>query len=222
VTEADLERFPPVPLGNEASARAFLDRAMEEEAPPKRGGFWRDLLFYIALAALVLTVFLVRAAGGGAPVTFAGFSAMRVLTASMQDEIPQGSLIITRHVDPKTLEVGDDVTYMAGEGTTVTHRIIAIAENYQGTGQRAFTTQGIMNREPDELRVPAANVVGKVIFHNLFLGDVLAFVQVNWTWMALLLVLCLAFLECLRVLARESRLESGKRVRSQPAGAYKK
>lgn len=222
IPPADLERFPVMPLGDEKAAQAWLDWATEDAPAPKRKwGFWRDLAFYVALAALVLGVFLFRAAGGGAPVTFAGFSAMRVLTGSMQDVIPQGSLIITRSVDPATLEIGDDITYMAGEETTVTHRIVDITENFNGSGQRGFTTQGVMNDRPDEQKVPAANVVGKVIFHNLFLGEALAFVQANWTWLAVLLALCVAFIECLRVLARESREDKGKRPRPI-TGAHKK
>ena len=44
-------------------------------------------------------------------------------------------------------------------------RIVGIIENYENTGQRAFTTQGIMNAQPDKQPVPAVNVVGKVVFH---------------------------------------------------------
>jgi len=227
VTAADLERFPPIPLGDETAARAWLDRALPEGPTPlpaaeKRRRFWRDAAYYAALAALVLAVFLFRGTSGGQPVTFAGFSAMRVLTTSMEEVIPQGSLIITRHVDPNTLELGDDITYMIAQDATVTHRVVDITENYQGTGQRAFTTQGVMNPDPDRLLVPADNVVGKVVFHSLFLGRALELIRRHWTWLALLLGLGLGLVECLRVLVRESRGERGRRTRPQTAGAYKK
>jgi len=222
VTAEDLERFPPVPLGDADAARAALDRvtapapAGAAEAPKKRGGILGDLLFYAALAVFVLGVFLLRGSRDGAPVTFAGFSAMRVLTSSMEDVIPQGSLIITRQVDPGALEIGDDITYMSGPETSVTHRIVAITENYAGTGQRAFTTQGVMNPSPDSLLVPAANVVGKVIYHNLALGKALFFVREHWTWLLLLAGLFAGLFRCLRIIFSKSDTDDPRT--SVPAG----
>ncbi len=217
LTAEDLSRFPSVPLGDEAAARAFLDRTGEapiperprapEEKRKRRRQFLGDILFYLALTVFVLGVFLFRGSGDGAPATFMGFSAMRVLTGSMQSVIPQGSLIITRSVDPATLEIGDDITYLAGVDTTVTHRVVGITENYAGTGARAFTTQGVMNESPDHLLVPAANVVGKVIFHNLALGKILHFVRQYWTWLLVLLVLTLGLCKSLRIVFRESETE---------------
>ena len=66
---------------------------------------------------------------------------------------------------PNTLQIGDDITYMANQTTSVTHRIVGIMENYENTGQRAFEAQGVMNSEPDRQPVPAVNVVGKVVYH---------------------------------------------------------
>jgi len=219
VTAQDLDRFPPLLLGDEESAQAWLDRALDNPPPQRqRRGILRDILFYVALAAVVVAVFLFRSAAGGAPVTFMGFSAMRVLTASMQAEIPQGSLIITRSVDPDSLEIGDDITYLAGEATTITHRIVGISENFNGSGERAFVTQGIMNETPDELRVPAANVVGKVIFHNLFLGRLLNFVHENWGWLAIMLILFIGLYESLKIVFKESgtgRKPAAKRLQRQ-------
>ena len=90
----------------------------------------------------------------------------------MQSEIPKGSLVINRSVEPDTLQVGDDITYLANSTTTVTHRIIDIVGSYEDTGQPAFQTQGIENPEPDEALVPAGNVVGKVIWHSEILGNI--------------------------------------------------
>ncbi len=205
VTEADLLRFPPTLLGEEAEARQWLTTL--GQGPPtkkKRHRVLSDLLFYVVLACFVLGVFLVRGAGDGAPVTFMGFSAMRVLTASMGEEIPQGSLIITRHLDPTELKVGDDITYLAGQDTTITHRIIEITEHYGDTGERAFVTQGVANPEPDSLYVLAANVVGKVIFHNLALGKALYFIREHWVWLLIFLGLLLGLYESLRIVFQES------------------
>lgn len=87
--------------------------------------------------------------------------------AGEEDVYSKAAPVVSRRTDPSTLEIGDDITFMTGETTTVTHRIIGIVENYADTGQRAFQTQGVMNRTPDSQLVPAVNVVGKVVFHSL-------------------------------------------------------
>jgi len=170
-------------------------------------GLLGDVAYYLALVAFVVGVFLFRGAGGGAPVRVMGFSAMRVLTGSMGEVLPQGSLIITRAVDAEDLQVGDDITYMASEETTVTHRIVGITEDYMETGERAFTTQGTENASPDGAPVPAQNVVGKVIFHSLVLGKIFGFLRAQWPWVLALTALGAGLIAALRVLVQEEKKE---------------
>lgn len=139
-----------------------------------------NILFYTVVIGIVVGAFLVKSGSGGQPTMIAGYSAFTVLTSSMEDTYPKGSLIITRSVDADELEVGDDITYMISESSSVTHRIIGITENYLNTGERAFETQGTMNEKPDKDPVAAANVVGKVIFCSEGLGQAATFVSANW------------------------------------------
>lgn len=163
-----------------------------------------EIGFYGVLICLFFTLILVLGNGEGAPKSFAGFSAFTVLTGSMQDEIPQGSLVITKYTDPALLEVGDDITYMSGPTSTITHRIIAITEDFQETGQRAFKTQGIMNEAPDEALVPGANIVGKVIYHNLKLGQLASLIRRNWPLYVFLLVVLGVLIKVLqKILSKE-------------------
>ncbi len=166
-----------------------------------------DVLFYVVLVFFVVGVFLAKGTGGDGQVrTIAGYSAFTVLSSSMEREIPKGSLVITKHVDPGTLRIGDDITYMANQTTTVTHRIIGIIEEYEDTGGRAFETKGIMNENPDKKPVMAVNVVGKVIYHNLTLGKVRDFICDYWAVILFLMVLVGALFRVLRVLlGREKR-----------------
>ncbi|HJA80591.1 MAG TPA: signal peptidase I [Candidatus Mediterraneibacter intestinipullorum] len=169
------------------------EKSPEEAGKPrerekKKGLFW-DVVFYLSLIALVAGVLLVKSGGNGAPVSIGGFSIHTVLTSSMEDELPQGTLVVTRQVDPASLQIGDDITYMRDETTTVTHRIVGIIEDYDGTGQRAFETRGTMNKEKDRLPVPAANVVGKVVFHNDVLGHIMSFLSRFWHLLLLFLLL---------------------------------
>ncbi len=169
-----------------------------------------EALYYLVLAAFVVGVFLFRGAGEGPPVRVLGFSALRVLTASMGEDLPQGSLVITHAVDPATLEVGDDITYLAGEEVTVTHRIVDITEDYMGSGERAFTTQGTGNEEPDSRPVSAQNVVGKVIFHSLTLGRAFGFIRAEWPWLLALAALGGGLWGAVGVVIQESRKDRGK------------
>ncbi len=182
---------------------AQAPKHLKKHPKPQWTRYLAEGVYYLALAAFVLAVFLLRGAGDK-PVTILGFSAMRVLTTSMGDDLPQGSLIITREVDPETIQVGDDVTYLAGGSTTITHRVVDILENYAGSGKRAFITQGTANPTPDELTVPAQNLVGKVIFHSLFLGLLLAFIRAYWLWLVLFLALLWGLVKCLKVIFQEN------------------
>ena len=166
----------------------------------KKNGRLKEVAFYLGLIAILGATVIIK---GSSPLSLGGYGAFTVLTGSMESEIPKGSLVITRHIDPEELKVGDDITYMANETTTITHRIIGITENYKGTGQRAFETKGIMNKEADEMLVPSVNVIGKVVFHNLILGRTITFIGKNWPLLIFLLVLLISFIEIMKKIMRK-------------------
>ena len=171
-------RTPPEPNEKEEAPKHL----QPEKPRRKRQGLKLagNIVFYSALVFLIISALFIRTTSNGSPRSLAGFTGMVVLSGSMQAEIPKGSLVIAQQVDPKTLQIGDDITFMANPTTTVTHRIIGIIEDYEDTGQRAFQTQGIMNDEPDAQPVPAVNVVGKVIFHSEVLGQIAGFMGQYW------------------------------------------
>jgi signal peptidase I len=158
------------------------------------------ILFYVTLAFILVMLFVLFGDSTGAPRSLGGFSMMRVLTPSMQNVIPKDSLIITQEVNPQTLEVGDDITFLRDENnTTVTHRIVEIRENYVSSGKRGFQTQGTMNSGPDKDIVSADNVIGKVIFHNLTLGQAMGFIKEYALWIGLFSALLIGLFVALRV-----------------------
>ena len=175
--------MPDKPEAKEKPVRQESKPQHSANAGPKKvraGKIIGECVFYSLLLLLILSAVFVRTTSDGSPRSFAGFTGMIVLTESMQSEIPKGSLVIAQQVDPETLQIGDDITYMANQTTSVTHRIVGITENYENTGQRAFQTQGIMNDQPDSQPVPAVNVVGKVVFHSETLGVVASFIGSCW------------------------------------------
>jgi len=132
-------------------------------------------LFYLGLIIIFLLAVVIRAESGNRDNLF-GFSFFTVLSGSMQDELPKGSLIVVRETDPQSLKVGDNITFMHGTNTAITHKITQIQENHYGDGIRGFTTKGTNNMFPDPEIVSAADIIGAVTFSIPLLGSILAFI----------------------------------------------
>lgn len=206
-TVSGRSRDAPEPVPAETGEAAL------EKQQKKRKSFWGDLLFYAVLIALIIGVAVLAKGSERGPRSFAGFTAQTVLTSSMESVIPKGSLVISRYTDPNTLAIGDDITFMTNETTTVTHRIIGITEKYGDTGQRAFQTQGVMNSSPDSQLVPAANVVGKVVFHSLTAGKIAAFLESYWPLLLFFIVILAVLTRVLRYIYRKDGKKEDKEKR---------
>ncbi|MCL2112039.1 MAG: signal peptidase I [Clostridiales bacterium] len=137
-----------------------------------------DIIFYAVIALILVAALLYSGKTNDAYHLF-GYSGFTVLSGSMQREIPQGSLVITKQVVPRDIKVGDDITFVRSDNTTVTHRVVAIIRDFEETGRTVFQTQGLENAEPDEEYVHAGNVIG-VVKHTIpNLGFLLAYVSEN-------------------------------------------
>ncbi len=168
-----------------------------------------NALFFLALALTLVMALFIRATRGGAPTTIAGYSGMLVLTESMQDAIPKGSFVLVKHVEPEELQIGDDVTFMVNPTTSVTHRIVDIRP--QADGIPIVQTKGVNNSNPDA-PIAVDNIVGKVVYHSLFLGLLANGIGENWP----LLVFLLGVWTVLgRVLVGVFREENGPRGRKK-------
>jgi signal peptidase len=97
--------------------------------------------------------------------------ALTVLTGSMTPEIPVGSVVIDRPVNPGTLEVGDIATYQKAPGVDeyITHRVVAV---HPETTPVTITFKGDANRGADIDPVPATAIRGQVWFHVPYLGTI--------------------------------------------------
>jgi signal peptidase len=155
-----------------------------------------NIVFYLVMTFIIILVYLFanNQAESGPPRNFFGYSPMTILTTSMQSVLPKDSLIITKYVDPDSLVIGDDITFLLENNTTMTHRIIDIQENIAGTRERGFKTQGVDNPLPDEDIVYGPNVVGKVIYNSLLLGQILLLIRENLIIVFILLVLIIWFI----------------------------
>jgi len=94
----------------------------------------------------------------------------RVVSGSMEREIPQGSLVISRKIEPSKITIGDVITYIKTDGSTVTHEVIKI----DGSGEDiSFILKGTENENADPVVYPE-NIVGKMMIHIPGLGDILS------------------------------------------------
>ncbi|GEL96747.1 signal peptidase I [Cellulomonas terrae] len=151
-----------------------MDTATAPEARTPRlldhvwSGFSSFALVAIVLVALGMIV--VPLAIGATPFT--------VLTGSMEPSMPPGSLVVTRPVDPDTIDIGDVVTYQlrSNEPEVVTHRVVGVG--FGTGGERVFVTRGDANDVNDE-PVRAVQVRGVVAYHLPYLGHLNTWVGMN-------------------------------------------
>ena len=170
---------------------------------------WIVLLAFCALLIFAVTAVYMSGAQEDRPRILFGYSVFIVLTDSMRSEIPQGSLVIVETVTPGDIKIGDDITFIRSDLKIITHRVVNINEDYEQSGMRGFVTKGLDNPEPDRETVFADNVVGRVMFHNLWLGTVLSYVRDRVWVIPLMAVLAVAFYSALRWMFRALKRPDG-------------
>ncbi len=116
----------------------------------------RGLLNHLGLAAITALAFLgVLTALAGVAQVVLDVRPLVVRSGSMAPALPVGSLALARPAPVEEIEPGDVISVMRGEGTRVTHRVVAA----EGDGAlRRLTTQGDANSTPDTDPVTAAQV----------------------------------------------------------------
>jgi signal peptidase len=181
------------------------------ENPPKASwkSFASTVLFYLVLIAAVLATLVFTNSRGGAPRDIFGYSYFTVLTTSMQSVLPKGSIVVTKNIPEKEIQIGDDITFFKDENVTVTHRVIEIRENYLD-GKRGFVTKGVDNRDPDTDIVTAQNIVGVVKLSVPKLGAVLSLVKENLLLTAVMFGLIVLISVCAKIFFTGGKQKSKK------------
>lgn len=120
-----------------------------------RGWLWHVTTWFIisAIVALLLISVVVPRLAGATPYT--------ILTGSMAPEMPPGSLVLVKPVDPASLTTGTVITYQieSGEPTVVTHRIVS--QGVQSDGTPIFLTKGDANESADKTWVRPVQIKGE-------------------------------------------------------------
>lgn len=165
-----------VPINEAKPAIAFADPA-PAKSKTGIGKKIGTISFYALLVLAIVTAFMFSGSDNGKPRSIFGYAYFTVLTDSMQSEIPQGSLVITKEVPAMEIQIGDDITYLKDDNTTVTHRVVEIFENYENSGFRGFRTKGIENPMADTDIVYDNNVIGVVQTSFPEVGNAMAFIK---------------------------------------------
>jgi|GEM_PF-2305129 len=183
IREADSFNSLMEAVTQEAPLSVDQDQVTEQvPANKKFKGFsiFLNVMLYTVLMSLILVAFIIgmyRHTPDHLPRIFLGYSIMRVATGSMHPALRMNTVIVTRLVDPASLEVGEIVTFMMANDRTITHRIHAIYENYQNLGIYGFRLIGDANNGiPDDVVHHGENLIGRVVYHSYPLGQALTFV----------------------------------------------
>ena len=172
----------------------FEELAEEEQSPfQRRISFVVTVLLVLAVALCLYVVVQVLSNGYA---NIGGYMMFRVVTGSMEPEIPVGALLITQEVDIATVQLRDIVCFRSQDsqiwGRIVTHRVVNILEN--PGGGILLETQGDANPVVDFYLVTQNNLVGKVIWHTgdgSLLADIFAFFTNQVGFLGLIVFPCL-------------------------------
>ena len=191
------------------AAPQFKQEASREKPT---GNIWRsvsNIAFYAALAVIVIGAVILGGRSGGRT-QFFGFSYYEVLSGSMQSMIPRGSLAVIRQTPAREIRAGDVITFLRSDEETVTHQVMEIVPDFDGSGALGFRTKGTDNPDPDPDIVAAVNVLGVVKLHVPNLGFTLRWVSDNIKYVFILFILVILISIALRVLLGERRVQQSE------------
>ncbi|MBR2890070.1 MAG: signal peptidase I [Oscillospiraceae bacterium] len=171
----------------------FDEEELEATPLQRRISFVVTVLLVLAVALCVYVVVQVLSNGYA---NLGGFMMFRVVTGSMEPEIPVGSLLITQEVDISTIQLRDIICFRSQDtqiwGRIVTHRVVGILE--APGGGILLETQGDANVVMDGYLVTRDNLVGKVIWHTgdgSVLADIFSFFTNQVGFLGLIVFPCL-------------------------------
>ncbi len=100
-----------------------------------------------------------------------GYETYNVVSGSMEPEIPVGSLLLVKSVDPYEIEEDDIITFYSN-GTVVSHRVVR-----NNSFEKTFTTKGDANEGVDLHDAAYNELIGIVKYHVPWMGAVGAYVS---------------------------------------------
>lgn len=179
-----------------------MENRIESVQDPSYG---KGRKMFPALCSVLGTVILVGVIAAFLPLTvprLMGYEIYEVVSGSMEPEIPVGSAIYVKAVQPQEVEEGDVIAFHK-DGSVITHRV---EENRYVEGE--FVTKGDANREEDMEPVAYGSLIGKVERHVPVLGIVMSLLASNTGKLyAVLLAVCGVMFHMLATILRDRQGE---------------
>lgn len=121
-----------------------------------------------------------------------------VISGSMQPTLKTNELVIIENIkDDIQYKVGDIITYYdSKENDNITHRIVEVTQN-------GYYTKGDSNNINDLNIVKRDQIIGKMIYHSFFLGNL--YVQYKFILLALI-ILAFILMQCLFSLINKEKV----------------
>lgn len=131
----------------------------------------------IVILAVFILVNVLFASKGNIP-DIMGYSMLRVLTGSMKPEMPEGTLLVVKHLDAEEVQEGDVISFYSADpsldGMVNTHRITRIE---QKDDSYIIYTKGDANKSEDAYPTDEKHLIGKVIWKNYMLGSLVRLIS---------------------------------------------
>lgn len=134
-----------------------------------------------------------------------GYQVFNVETGSMVPEIPIGSAVYVKEVEPQNVRP-DEIISFGKDGAVITHRVV---ENHIVEGE--FITKGDANPQEDIEAIPYRALVGRVDYHFPILGSI--FVLISGTVGKIYLLLIAACGVMLNILAGRMRYARRRKIK---------
>lgn len=153
-------------------------------------GITLSALWWSAVVLLILLLVNILGAKmtGNVPRVF-GYSIMNIVSGSMEDEIPKGSYILIKKVEPEKVKRGDVICFYSTDpqiyGLPNTHRVVE--EPINNNGSIEFVTRGDANPINDKETAKGENLIGVYVkrldtltaFSNALKGNMMIFVIIS-------------------------------------------
>ena len=139
--------------------REKIEKVKNNKALKLIGNILYTIVFILVLLVLIVAI-LQRASNN--TLSLKGYRIFSVATGSMVPKYNVSDVLLSKEIDVKDIQVGDDVVYIGKEGSfknrVVTHQVISKTEQDR---KYKFITKGIANTEEDP-EIDGDQILGKI------------------------------------------------------------
>jgi signal peptidase len=133
----------------------------------------------VVLVGFIIVVCLQRFSDN--KLSFMKYRMFTVISGSMKPKYDIGDVLIAKEVDPSTIKVGDDISYLGRSGSfkdkVITHRVTEIKKDKNG--KYFFKAKGLVNVIEDPGYISEDQLYGVIVYKSLMLSTIYRIVATN-------------------------------------------